>query len=148
MSIQNSIKNWAIDTYKTTMRIYKRFTADDGMTTAGALSFYFLMSILPMTLLGLSIFGYILGSPTAAVSAITTFGKIDQIFPEGTLDVEGILADLVMGKQVIGIIGLLMLLWFSGSVFETVEHTVNRVFRVTVKRGFIRRTLIIYSFLL
>ena len=129
-------------------RLFRRFNADEGMTTAGALSFYFLMSMLPMSLLGLSVFGYILGSRSAALSAITSLGKIGQIFPQGTIDIESILSDLIVGKQVIGGIGLLMLLWFSGGVFFTIETAVNKIFRVSLKRGFLKRTVVVYFFML
>lgn len=134
--------------FKTSRRVVQRFIADDGMTTAGALSFYFLMSVLPMTLLGLSVFGYILGSRSAAVSALTSLGKLGNAFPDGALDIEAILGDLVMGRQVIGGIGLVLLLWFSGGVFYTIEMAVNQIFRVPEKRGFFKRTLIVYSFML
>ncbi len=134
--------------FKTARRIVQRFIADDGMITASALSFYFLMSVLPMTLLGLSVFGYILGSRTAAVSALTSLGKLGSVFPEGAIDIEAVLSDLVMGRQVIGGVGLLFLVWFSGGVFYTVEMAVNRIFRVPDRRGFFKRTLIVYSFML
>lgn len=134
--------------WKTMERLFRRFNADEGMTTAGALSFYFLMSMLPMSLLGLSVFGYILGSRSAALSAITSLGKIGQIFPQGTIDIESILSDLIVGKQVIGGIGLLMLLWFSGGVFFTIETAVNKIFRVSLKRGFLKRTVVVYFFML
>lgn len=148
MIVLQKITSFLSGLFKTPRRVVQRFMADDGMTTAGALSFYFLMSVLPMTLLGLSVFGYILGSRSAAVAALTGLGKIGNAFPEGTLDIETILGDLVMGRQVIGGIGLVLLLWFSGGVFYTIEMAVNRIFRVPDKRGFLKRTLVVYSFML
>jgi len=114
---------------------------------AGALSFYFLMSILPMSLLGLSVLGYVLGSKRAALSAVTSLGKIGKILPEGTLDIESTLSTLIAGRGVLGGIGIIFLIWFSTGVFFTIEVAVNRIFRTGSKRGFFRRTAVVYFFM-
>ena len=128
--------------------IWRRFSTDNGMTLAGALSFYFLMSVLPLSLLALSILGFILGSERAALSAVTSLGKIGKILPRGALDIESILASLIQGKGVIGGLGIVMLLWFSAGVFFTLEVSINKIFRSGKKRGFFHRTAVVYFFML
>ncbi len=139
-----TFKRW----FKTVARLLKRFNADGGMTLAGALSFYFLMSILPLSLLGLSILGFILGNQRDAVGLVTTLGRIGKIMPEGSIEVRQILDSLVSGKSVIGGIGILLLAWFATGVFYTVEVAINKIFRTGQKRGFFHRTAIVYFFML
>ena len=134
--------------FKSAMRIWRRFNADNGMIVAGALSFYFLMSILPLSLLGLSTLGFFLGSERDAVGLVTSLGRIGQIMPEGSIDVGKILNTLVSGRGFIGGLGLILLAWFATSVFYTVEVSVNRIFRTGQKRGFFHRTVIVYFFML
>jgi len=134
--------------FKTAVRVVRRFNADSSMITAGALSFYFLMSILPLSLLGLSVLGYVMGSKRAAVSAVTSLGRIGEIFPEGSVDVESILQALISGRGIFGGLGIIFLIWFSASVFYTVEVAVNKIFRTGKRRGFFHRTVIVYFFML
>lgn len=139
-----TFKRW----FKAVARLLRRFNADGGLTLAGALSFYFLMSILPLSLLGLSILGFILGNQRDAVGLVTTLGRIGKIMPEGSIEVRQILDSLVSGKSVIGGIGILLLAWFATGVFYTVEVAINKIFRTGQKRGFFHRTAIVYFFML
>lgn len=139
-----TFKRW----YKSIARLLKRFNADDGMTLAGALSFYFLMSILPLSLLGLSILGFIIGNERDAVGLVTTLGRIGKIMPKGSIEVREVLASLVTGKSVIGGVGVVLLAWFATGVFYTVEVAINKIFRTGKKRGFFHRTAIVYFFML
>ena len=148
MKFIGKIGSWFVARYRTVEQIIRRFKADNSLTVAGALSFYFLVSVLPMSLLALSILGYILGSRSAAVSAVTSLGNIEGVLPKGSIDIGTILGDLIAGKSVLGGVGLFLLAWFSGAVFYTVELAVNRIFRVNTPRGFLRRTAVVYFFML
>ncbi len=151
MQMKNVLKKigaWLEARLQTLARIFRRFQADNGMTLAGSLSFYFLISILPMSLLALSLLGHILGSRSAAVSAVTALGKIGNILPEGTIEIESILGDLIGGKGMLGGVGILLLVLFSGGVFYTIELIINQIFRVSIRRGFLRRTAVVYFFIL
>jgi len=141
---KSKIEHWV----KTLIRVVRRYNADDGLTMSGALSFYFLMSILPLSLLGLSFLGFILGNKRDAVGFITTLGRLEQIMPQGSIEIKRILGELVSGKGVIGVIGIALLFWFAGGVFYTVEVAINKIFRTGVRRGFFKRTLVVYFLML
>ncbi len=138
-----TFKNW----FAFLARLIKKFNADDGMTLAAALSFYFLMSIFPLTLLGLSILGFVLGNERDAVGFLTTLGRIGEVMPEGSIELQRVLGSLVSGRSVIGGIGLLLLAWFANAVFYTAEISVNKIFRTGQKRGFFRRAGVVYLFM-
>lgn len=139
-----TFKRW----FKFASRLLRRFNADGAMNLAGALSFYFLMSIFPLTLLGLSILGFILGNQRDAVGLVTSLGRIGQIMPEGSIEIREVLNSLISGKSFIGGVGLLLLAWFATGVFFTVEVSVNKIFRTGKKRGFFKRTGVVYLFML
>lgn len=140
--------DWTLNVFDTVGRIVRRFNSDDSLTLSGAMSFYFLLSVLPLALLTLSVLGFVLGSSSAALSAVTTLGKIESILPEGAINVERFLSTMVSGKKIFGGIGLLLLAWFAGGVFYTVEVAVNRIFRTGQRRGFFHKTVIVYFFML
>jgi len=137
---------WIKTRFKTAVRIVMRFSADNGLTAAGALCFYFLMSVLPLNLLALSVLGYVMGSKADALSAVTNFGM--RIFPEGSVDIKNILDTLVSGRGVFGGLAIVLWAWFSAGIFYTMEVAVNRIFRSGRKRGFFRRTAVVYFFML
>jgi len=140
--------NWFKNRYKTISRLLRLFNTDNGMTLAGALSFYFLLSILPLSLLALSVLGYVFGSEKAALSVVTTLGKIGKTLPRGAFDIEAVLSQLISGRNVFGGLAIVLLLWFSTGVFYTIEVALNKIFATGKKRGFFQRTAVVYLMML
>lgn len=111
------------------------------MLIAAAISFYSLLSIIPLVFLGVAFLGYLVGSSEGAVGRVVDV--MIEFLPLPVVGrVEQLLYTLIATKTVASIIGLLSLLWVGISVFETIERAVNTIYRAEETRGFLRRYLI------
>ena len=111
---------------------------------AAAISFYFLLSAIPLTLVVLSVTGMILGSPQEASSFILTLTNLQNLFPDGTMPVGSFFESFVGKAQFVSILSFILLFIFSGGVFLTVESAMNRVFERHEDRPLWRQILFAY----
>ena len=125
-------------------RMWARFYRHSGPMMAAAISFYFLLSAVPLTLLGLSVFGMILGSPQRASDFILGTINLQRFFPQGTMHLREFFETFVSRAQVVSIVSLILLLFFSGGVFLTVESAINQVFERRENRPIWRQILFAY----
>lgn len=113
----------------------KKYGSEDGSIIAAAISFYALLSLLPLLLLAVSVIGYIIGSSDKAF--YTVVGFFNSFIPASTF-VEGTLRGLVAARGTIGWIGILSLLWTGSQYFMTLETTLDDIWNVGEKPGFIK----------
>lgn len=125
----------AIDPAKNAAR---KFGAENGALTAAAISFYVMLSLLPLLLLGVAVLGYVVGSSKSAFD--TVVGFFNTFMPTSTFVVDT-LADLVRIRGVIGWVGILSLLWTSSQIFVTLESALDGIWEVGKKPGFIHMRL-------
>lgn len=120
-----------IDLFKGTA---KKFGAEDGSLIAAAVSFYALLSLLPLLLLAVAVFGYIIGSSDKAFNAVVGF--FNTFMPTSTFVVDT-LRGLVAARGVIGWVGILALLWTGSQFFVTLQTAFDDIWEVGKKPGFI-----------
>ncbi|MFQ5847872.1 MAG: YihY/virulence factor BrkB family protein [Candidatus Methylomirabilales bacterium] len=121
--------------------IVQAFRADDCTLLAAAISFYALLSIIPLVFLGVAFVGYIMGSSAGAVDRVITV--IRELLPLPVVDrVEGLLHSVIATRTVASILALLSLLWVANGAFETVERAINLIHRVQETRGYFHRKLV------
>jgi len=106
---------------------------------ASAISFNLFICAIPFTLILISILGYIL-SIEAAFEELIRYGR--ELLPrlnfetqsgdliEGAVTLEDIILPLVGARQIFGIIGLIILLFFSQGLFHTIKHVIFEVFEI------------------
>jgi membrane protein len=109
---------------------------DNCSLMAGAISFFALISFIPLFLLSVSVLGYILHSSDKAGLAI--FSLLMENMPTSTLDSFKILRGVIDKREVFGLIGIVGLIWAASRIFFAVENSMNIVWRVDKRRAYWR----------
>ena len=110
------------------------FYKDNCALMAAAISFYAVLSFIPLFLVFISAAGFVLHSSDQALAAVTTL--LIKTFPASTTAVFKILTDLMQRKTVFGIIGLAGLIWAASRIFSAVENAMSIVWKVKKGRAY------------
>lgn len=121
-------KTWLKETFLHT------FYRDNCSLMAAAISFYAILSFIPLFLVFISAAGFILHSSEQALSAVTEV--LIKTFPTSTIAVLQLLFDLIQRKTVFGLIGLAGLIWAASRIFSAVENAMNIVWKVKKGRAY------------
>ncbi len=115
------------------------FRKDGCATLAASVSYFALMSLVPILFVVVALFGSLLGSSQAFYHHTIRF--LLTMMP--SLDVT-LLDDLtgVIQHRNVGIVGLLIFLWLGGQVFFHLEFAVNTVCKTPNRRHFIVTTVL------
>lgn len=128
----------AKNAYNTLKGAMKKFGAENGSLIAAAISFYAVLSLLPLLMLAVSVAGYVLGSSERAFATVSQVAG--QFIPSSSF-VNDTLQGLVRERGTIGIIGLLALLWTGSQLFVTLQAALDDIWEVGQKPGFIKGKL-------
>jgi membrane protein len=114
------------------------FLADNCPHLAAAVSFYLLLSLFPLVLAAISIFGLIMKDPSAAAKvteAVTGFIPVSTDFVEGTI--------LAVSDSwgAAGIIATVGLIWAGMAVFNAIRKSLNTAWGVRQPRPFFHERL-------
>ncbi len=121
-------KSWF---YETLVHILYK---DNCSLMAGAISFFAVISFIPLFLLSVSILGYILHSSDRAGLAV--FSLLMENLPTSTLDSFKMLRGVIDKREVLGLIGIAGLAWTASRIFFAVENSMNIVWKVNQKRPY------------
>lgn len=110
------------------------FYRDNCSLMAAAISFYAILSVIPLFLLFISVSGFILHKSDEAFQAVTEL--LLKTFPTSTVEVFTIISDLISRKTVFGLIGLAGLIWAASRIFSAVENSMNLVWKVKKGRAY------------
>ena len=133
------------------MRKYKNFWKSfvtlvkekDVFHHASAITFNLVICAIPFTLLLISIIGYVL-SYEDAFREVVRYGQ--EVFPsftyesqesdvfQGAVTIETMLEPLISARQVFGIVGIIVLIFFSLGLFHTIKHVVFEIFGIKDRR--------------
>ncbi|MBN2543723.1 YihY/virulence factor BrkB family protein [bacterium] len=123
--------------------LFQNFFKDDCWILAGAISYYSILSLIPFLLVSISVLGFIIGSSEEAISL--ALDNIDGLFPRALiLDFRTTINSVIGAKEFFGGVGIILLLWFSGFVFDVIEKAINHVWGIEKIRGFWHRRGITY----
>jgi len=117
--------------------VWIEFYKDRGALFAAAISFFGLISLVPLMLLAIGIFARIVGSRETALQSVIAF--INNFLPMGTDVLESYLLGLKKESSLLSGIGILGLLWAGMQVFVILQEVMNMamgsVKRVSFARG-------------
>jgi membrane protein len=122
--------------YKTWLKetLIHTFYRDSCSLMAAAISFYAILSVIPLFLLFISVSGFVIHSSGRAFEAVTEL--LLKVFPASTSDIFDILSGLIQRKTVFGLIGLAGLTWAASRIFSAVENSMNIVWKVEKGRAY------------
>jgi membrane protein len=121
----------------------RKFYADDCPTLAAAISFYALLSLIPVLFLVIAILGYVVGSSQETFHAV--LGSAREFIPHLSDDFTRNLEWVVANRGRLSWLGLGSLVVASGLVFHATEFALDRLFAVGRHRGFVRSRLLSMS---
>jgi membrane protein len=120
--------NWMKETFLHT------FYQDNCSLMAAAISFYAILSVIPLFLVFMSISGYVLHSSKQALQAVIVL--LWRTSPASIADGFQVITDLMEQKTVFGIIGILGSTWAASRIFSAVEDAMNTVWKVEKRRSY------------
>ncbi len=110
------------------------FFRDDGPLLAGAIAYFFLMSLVPFCLSLITLFGYFLGENKAFYEFFSA--RLIRFFPAATSDISRELAAVVTYQQ-IGFVTLIVYILFSYQFYLALDGAVHLIFREKKKKSFL-----------
>jgi membrane protein len=118
----------------------RQFYRDGCPTLAAAISFYALLSLIPVLFLVIAFAGYVIGSSDDTYQAVLQW--VREFIPHLSEDLTGNLEWVVRNRGRLSWLGLGALIIAASLVFQAVEFALDRVFTVVSKRGFWRSRLL------
>jgi len=115
--------------------LLREFYGDGGMFMAASISYYALLSLVPLIYFFINTFAYFIGASPHLQTAVFTYVKTIYPMLGQTLTRE---ITRVMQHTRLGWISLVAYLWLGSLVFISLEYSVNMMFRTQKKRHFIK----------
>ena len=111
----------------------------DVIFNASAVTFNLFICAIPFTLILISIIGYVLSIDTAYTELVRygtellpdiTYEQINSVTLESERIVQALLAPLIQGRNVLGITGIIIMLFFTQSLFHSLKLVLFNVFDI------------------
>ena len=114
----------------------RNFFQDNGFFLAMGLAYNLLLYFIPLTLLMISVLGYTIFDSERAMTAVQSV--VQQFLPESEQEFVQSLAAIVADRGLLGVIGFMLFIFFSSTLFGSVRHVLNIIFKAERGRGFIQ----------
>jgi membrane protein len=114
----------------------RKFRDDNGFFLSSGIAFNILINLIPFIMLLLALVGTYLYNDQEVLNHIRAY--LRNVAPTLDPKILGSLMDLIEGRQIMGIVGFVGLLWFSTWVFSSLRVALNIVFRIEKGRGSLR----------
>ncbi|MDD5712107.1 MAG: YhjD/YihY/BrkB family envelope integrity protein [Smithellaceae bacterium] len=112
----------------------ENFLNNGDVNQAAAIALYAILSFIPLFILTLMVAGELFGSyPNLQQEVVEGMRKIHPFFSENLLKQLG---QIENKKQVLGLVGVLSLVWFSAMIFSSIETAFNIIFRAEKARNY------------
>ncbi len=128
------VARWFKSLYRIVRYAVLEFYKDDGFNLAAGLSFFAILSTIPMVLIVISVLGHLLGQEEALFQQIT--GWLHSTIPQVQPEFLSFLRGLVDKKVSSGWIGMGFLFFVASLLFTNIEHILDCVFKTSKVRNF------------
>lgn len=118
---------------------FSRFAAADGLFLSAGLAFFFMVSLIPVVLIGVSMLGFVLSARAAEEAVI---GHLARNFPVYSREIARALRRIVETRGVSGVVGSVVLVFFATPLFGAARLVIHRVLGVRMRTGLVRRLLV------
>ena len=118
--------------WKILKEISERFNQHLGSIMGAALSFYVLLSLIPLLSVGVAAMGWFFTSEEALIRVQSS---LQSYLPTSGDVIYGTLAEIKRGRGLMAFLGLLGALFSAGAIFQVMEDAFNRIWDVQTSRG-------------
>lgn len=129
---------WIRSKIKTVFRVVRyavlEFYKDDGFNLAAGLSFFAILSTIPLALIVISVMGHMLGQQDELFHQISHW--IEITLPQVQPEFLSFVRQLVDKKVTSGWIGVAFLFFVASLLFSNIEHILDKVFKNSRSRNF------------
>lgn len=129
------------------VKVLRDFKRNQGLLLSGAVAYYTLLSIVPLSILALIVLPHFIGEDLLLQTLSTYLGMVMPGYAATLIDQARVFLE---HRQVIGVIGLLVMLFFSSVAFTVLENAMSVIFfhRVSIRhRHFLVSAIIPYVFI-
>lgn len=129
-------------------KVAHEFRRNQGFLLSGAVAYYTLLSIVPMSILALTVLSHVIGEEQL-VNTMKTY--LAMVVPGYAAALTEQVRGFVENRQVIGFIGVLCMLFFSSIAFTVLENAISVIFFHYVRvprRKFLVSALMPYLYIL
>ena len=105
----------------------RSFWFENRFNDCAAISYYALLSVVPLVALVVAVLSRLMGATTADVEQLLQDGGI--LVPEFGEVVNGAVAEMIRYRRTIGAISLAITVWFASLVFGSIQSAFDRIFR-------------------
>ncbi len=127
--------------WRAAVHVVSRVRKHNVLMMAAAIAFYWLLSLIPLLLVGTVAIGYFLGSPDRAVDDV--IAAVSRLAPRASrAGVATFFGDLIRSHQVTGILGLAALLWGAMGAFGVITSSLTILTGGGDSRSFLRRKFV------
>lgn len=130
------------------LRVLRGFKRNQGLLLSGAVAYYTLLSIVPLSILALVVLSHFIGEERL-FQTLSTY--LEMVIPGYAATLTDQVRVFLEHRGVIGIIGFLVMLFFSSIAFTVLENAMSVIFfhRVRIKRRhFLVSAIIPYMYIL
>ncbi len=122
---------------------FNEFLDKNGPYMAAAISYYFLLSLFPLLLAVLAVFGFLLGSEDLQEQLVK---EIPEHWPVIDVDLlESLLNQVQDGRIITSVIAVVGLFWASMAVFGAIRKSTNLIWGIRKTRPFLLERLMDFS---
>jgi membrane protein len=128
------------------LRVGRGFKRNQGLLLSGALAYYALLSIVPMSILTLIVLSQFIGEEQL-IQTLSTY--VEMVIPGYAAILKEQVRVFLVHKRVIGMIGILVMLFFSSIAFTVLENAMSVIFSHRAKakrRRFLMSAIIPYVY--
>jgi membrane protein len=129
------------------VRVLRNFKRNQGLLLSGALAYYTLLSIVPMSILGLIVLSHFIGEEQL-FQTLSTY--LEMIIPGYAATLTEQVRVFLVHSKAVGIFGFIIMLFFSSMAFSVLENAMSVIFshRVRIKnRRFLISVIIPYVYI-
>ncbi len=122
-----------------TRSVWRKLAEDDVLFLASGLAFNGILTMIPILFLSAAAVGTVLHSYVLSLQQLNEI--LDTIFPrqpfaeEIKLSIRSIIMDIVTYRRSIGILGFVVLLWTTTSLFDALRSALHRIYELKRTRG-------------
>lgn len=122
------------------LAVLKKFDEDNGFLLSSGITFNLLIALIPFILLLLALVGTYLYSDQEVLNHIRHY--LEQVVPSLDPRIMRNILMVIHDRKIVGILGILGLIWTSTCVFSSLRTALNIVFQVEKGQGILRGTAI------